>query len=171
MGRHTVERQVNMKRLTFLFLLAAFTLCPASSALAHLHPQLQRFVQRDPIEYADGSSMYLYLHANTLMHLDAEGLICSCTAFPFPPPITTSPTRADVLNQATIRVFSTVPVACTHTNFVVRCVCARFPCVWYDEYTASVWKLSLGTPPPTAGPLGPGGAYWKLTGGGAAGCP
>jgi hypothetical protein len=52
------ERQVDMKRLTFLFLLAAITLGHALSAMAHLHPQLQRFVQRDSWGYVGDKSLY-----------------------------------------------------------------------------------------------------------------
>ena len=43
------ERQIDRKRLTFLFLLPAITPGPASPAMAHLLPQLQRFVTFHPI--------------------------------------------------------------------------------------------------------------------------
>lgn len=37
------------------------------------HPNLGRFIQRDPLEYADGMNLYEYTRGNPLMHADPNG--------------------------------------------------------------------------------------------------
>jgi hypothetical protein len=49
------------------------------SASAHLHPTLGRFVQRDPLAYPDGLSLYVYQRAASLSLSDPSGLAaCKC---------------------------------------------------------------------------------------------
>jgi len=62
-----------MRRLTFLFILTVISLCHTSETMAHLHPQLQRFVQRDPMEYYDGGNTFEYLSGNPVQHVDPSG--------------------------------------------------------------------------------------------------
>ncbi len=38
-----------------------------------LHPRLGRFIQRDPLGYIDGMSMYQYVRSNSLKYLDSSG--------------------------------------------------------------------------------------------------
>jgi len=78
-----------MKHLTFLFICVAITLCHASSAMGHLHPQLQRFVQRDPIDYFDGMNLYLAYGSQLPNMLDPSGLAakaCPPGQCPLPKP-------------------------------------------------------------------------------------
>ena len=45
----------------------------ANSASATLHPQQGRFMQRDPLGYVDGSSLYEPLGSSPVSHVDAMG--------------------------------------------------------------------------------------------------
>ena len=41
----------------------------------NVHPQLGRFMQRDPLMYVDGMNDYVYAHNNTIMYVDPSGEI------------------------------------------------------------------------------------------------
>ncbi|MBE3096937.1 MAG: hypothetical protein IMZ44_07375 [Planctomycetes bacterium] len=65
-----------MKRTFWLSapLAALLVLCAATAASAMYHPTLGRFVQRDPIEYADGMSLYEYVGSMPLGSRDPLGM-------------------------------------------------------------------------------------------------
>jgi hypothetical protein len=66
----------------FLILLFGVTVAASSgSADAHLHPAMQRFVQRDPIGYFDGLNQY---QPPILSYLDQSGRnkVCNTTDYP-----------------------------------------------------------------------------------------
>ena len=46
-------------------------------AMAYLHPGLGSFVQRDPLGYIDGGSLYQYVGSNPITYADPTGLIDS----------------------------------------------------------------------------------------------
>jgi hypothetical protein len=46
----------------------------AGNALGHLHPSMVMFVQRDPMEYVDGSALYAYVRSGPTRSLDPSGM-------------------------------------------------------------------------------------------------
>jgi len=71
---HTLNAQ---GRTSWLFAVSilAFGLAPAD-AHAYYHPTVGRWIQRDPIGYADGRNLYEYARSSPSMHRDPEGTKC-----------------------------------------------------------------------------------------------
>jgi RHS repeat-associated protein len=44
----------------------------------YYHPSIGRFMQTDPIHYADGLNLYIYVKNNPVMFIDSFGLKCPC---------------------------------------------------------------------------------------------
>ena len=61
------------KRLAIWAVLLAGILGITTNAEAYLHPQTGRFVQRDPIGYADGMNLYEYVGSEPVGHVDWNG--------------------------------------------------------------------------------------------------
>jgi len=61
------------KRLAIWAVLIASVLGITTNAEAYLHPQTGRFVQRDPIGYADGMSLYEYVRSRPVSYVDPTG--------------------------------------------------------------------------------------------------
>jgi hypothetical protein len=50
----------------------------ARFATAHVHPAMERFMQRDPLEHVDGPNFYVYVRDNPIRLTDPSGLVPSC---------------------------------------------------------------------------------------------
>ena len=61
-----------IKTLAVLACIAAITIA-ATDASAYLHPRLGRFLQRDPLGYVDGMSLYEYVGSRPVTHSDRQG--------------------------------------------------------------------------------------------------
>jgi hypothetical protein len=65
-----------------MVLVSVFTLGSlVEAAIAHLHPVTDRFVQRDPVEYVGGTSLYAYVATTPTNLRDPTGLLpplCGC---------------------------------------------------------------------------------------------
>lgn len=62
-----------MRRISLVPVILMIVLWLAPSAIAYQHPQLGRFMQRDPLEYVDGSNLYMDRADNPVNFLDLTG--------------------------------------------------------------------------------------------------